>query len=88
MNELGIKLPAKQKISNSAPVEVPDYFTKALGKNKKANAAFEKFSNSHRKEYVQWISEAKTEATRDKRMAQAIEWLQEGKSRNWKYERK
>lgn len=64
---------------------MPDYFTKALKKNKKAFETFEAFAYSHRKEYVQWITEAKTEETRNKRMAQAIEMLQEGKSRNWKY---
>ena len=55
--------------------------------NKKAKAAFDKFSPSHRREYVEWITEAKTEPTRDRRIATAIEWLSEGKSRNWKYER-
>ena len=48
----------------------------------------EKFSYSHRKEYIQWITEAKSEETRNKRINTAIEWLTEGKSRNWKYERK
>jgi len=57
-----------------------------LKKNKKALAAFESFSPSHRKEYVQWIVEAKREETRDKRIATALAWLAEGKSRNWKYQ--
>ena len=67
---------------------IPDYFITALAKNKKAKQVFEGFAYSHKKEYVQWITEAKTEDTRNKRMATALEWLNEGKSRNWKYERK
>ena len=53
-----------------------------------ARKAFDAFSPSHRREYVEWITEAKTDATRQKRMATAVEWLAEGKSRNWKYEPK
>ena len=63
----------------------PAYFTTALNKNKKAKEVFNAFSYSHRKEYIQWMEEAKTDATRDKRVAQAIEWIQDGKDRNWKY---
>jgi len=66
---------------------VPDYFTSALKKNKKAHAMFEGFSYSHKKEYVEWIAEAKTEETRQRRMQQAIEWMADGKGRNWKYEK-
>lgn len=64
---------------------MPDYFLAALKKNKKALATFEGFSYSNQKEYVEWITEAKTDATRDKRLAQAVEWMAEGKVRNWKY---
>ncbi len=67
---------------------VPDYFTAALKKDKKVQAAFEGFSYSHKKEYLEWITEAKTDETRQRRIATALEWLAEGKSRNWKYERK
>jgi uncharacterized protein YdeI (YjbR/CyaY-like superfamily) len=66
---------------------VPAYFTAALKKNKKAAAAFEGFPPSHKRDYLEWITEAKTEETRDRRMAQAIEWISEGKARNWKYEK-
>lgn len=85
LNDEGIKLPSKPKSADKKEIEVPDYFLKLLKKNKAAFDTFEKFSYSHRKEYVQWITEAKTEETRNKRMATAIEWLEEGKSRNWKY---
>jgi len=67
---------------------VPADLAAALKKNKKALATFEAFSPSHRREYVEWITEAKQEATRQKRVAQAALWLAEGKSRNWKYQRK
>ena len=86
LNEKGIKVPRKPAAAKS-DVVVPKELTAALSKNKKAKAAFDKFSPSHRREYVEWITEAKTEPTRDKRIATTIEWLSEGKSRNWKYER-
>jgi uncharacterized protein YdeI (YjbR/CyaY-like superfamily) len=85
LNENGIKVPKKEKTPVSQPLEVPAYFLAELKQNKAALATFEKFSPSHKKEYVQWITEAKTEPTRNKRMATALEWLQEGKSRHWKY---
>jgi uncharacterized protein YdeI (YjbR/CyaY-like superfamily) len=86
LNEMGVKVPAKK--AKAAEVDVPDYFDKALSKNKKARQAFENFSNSHRKEYVMWVTEAKTEETRMKRLATAVEWMSEGKNRHWKYEKK
>ena len=64
---------------------VPDDLTTSLRANKKAFAAFEKFSPSHKREYVEWITEAKTEATRSRRLATAIQWMAEGKPSNWKY---
>ena len=86
LNEKGIKVPRKPA-AKKTDVVVPKELEAALAKNKKAKAAFDKFSPSHRREYVEWITEAKTEPTRDKRIATAIEWLSDGKSRNWKYER-
>jgi uncharacterized protein YdeI (YjbR/CyaY-like superfamily) len=90
LNDKGIKLPSKVKPTEKEKKEltVPDYFTKALAKNKKAKQVFENFAYSHKKEYVMWITEAKTEETRDKRMETALEWIAEGKSRLWKYEKK
>lgn len=52
-----------------------------------AAATFQKFSPSHRKEYIQWITEAKRDETRARRPTTALEWLAEGKPRNWKYEK-
>lgn len=83
----GIKLPAK-KPTEKKEIIPPDYFVNALKKNKKATLVFDKFPPSHKKEYLEWITGAKTEETRNKRMTTAIEWIAEGKSRNWKYEKK
>ena len=88
LNDKGIKLPSKSKSAVKKELVVPDYFIKALSKNKKANQVFENFAYSHKKEYLEWITEAKTEETRNKRMATALEWMAEGKSRLWKYEKK
>lgn len=85
LNEDGIKAPKAKKPPKKALV-VPDYFMAALTKNKEALAVFQAFSPSHQREYVEWVTEAKQDATRDKRLAQAIEWMAEGKARNWKYQ--
>jgi len=86
LNEQGVKTtrvaPARK------PVVIPPELKKALAKSKKAAAAFEKFPPSHKREYADWISEAKGEDTRKRRVDSAIEWMAEGKSRNWKYERR
>ena len=70
------------------PIPVPPFFAAALKKNTKALAVFDAFPPGHRREYLEWIVEAKTQETRDKRLATALEWIAEGKGRNWKYERK
>lgn len=67
-------------------LDMPADFQAALGKHKAAQKTFDAFSPSHRREYIAWIVEAKREETRAKRIAQAVEWLAEGKSRNWKYQ--
>ena len=72
----------------SKPVAVPPYFKGALRKNAKAHAAFDAFAPSHKREYVDWIDSAKTDETRQRRLATAVEWIASGKSRNWKYERR
>lgn len=54
-------------------------------RNRKARETYEGFSYTNRKEYVDWITGAKREETRRKRLARSIEWMAEGKSRNWKY---
>ena len=84
LHDDGVKPPARAK-TEKKPLVVPDYFLAAVKKNRRAQVTFEGFVYSKKKEYVEWITEAKTEATRDKRMAQALEWMAEGKVRHWKY---
>jgi len=84
LNEEGIKV-EKPKAKPKPELVVPPYLVSALRKNKKALTTFEDFSPSAKREYVEWLTEAKTDATRDKRLAQAVEWIAEGKQRNWKY---
>lgn len=84
LNENGIKLPAKTKTTQKE-IFVPADIIAALKKNSKAKKVFEAFSPSHKKEYIEWITEAKTEPTRIKRLNTMLEWLEEGKDRNWKY---
>lgn len=67
-------------------LKTPSQFVTALRKNKKAASAFAAFSPSCRREYIEWIAEAKRPETRDKRTATAIAWIAEGKQRNWKYQ--
>jgi uncharacterized protein YdeI (YjbR/CyaY-like superfamily) len=85
-NEAGIKI-TKPKSKAKKELVIPDYFMAAVKQNKKALAAFEAFSYSHKKEYVEWVTEAKGEDTRRRRLDTAVQWLAEGKSRNWKYEK-
>jgi len=73
------------KAPKPAP-EIPIEFTQALKANKAANKVFANFSPSCQREYTEWITEAKRPETRDKRIAQAVEWIAEGKQRNWKYQ--
>jgi uncharacterized protein YdeI (YjbR/CyaY-like superfamily) len=87
LNDQGIKLP-QAKATAKKDVEVPAYFLAALKKNKSALKTFEAFSSSNKREYVLWVTEAKTEATRKSRLETAVEWMSEGKIRNWKYIKK
>ena len=80
--------PSRRKPKHPAK-PLPDIhpeFAAALDKAPKAKSAFEAFAPSHRREYLEWVAEAKQDSTRQKRIAEAIEWLGEGKRRNWKYE--
>lgn len=88
LHDSGAKLPAKNKSkSEQKELDIPKDFLDAVKQNSAAYATFDGFSYSNKKEYVAWFLEAKTEATRSKRLAQAIEWMAEGKRRNWKYEK-
>lgn len=86
LNDEGVKAP-RTKTAPRKPVAMPPALKAALARNAKARKHFEAFSPSHQREYMQWIGEARTDATRERRLAQTLEWLAEGKHRNWKYER-
>ncbi|QDT55411.1 hypothetical protein Pan44_34540 [Caulifigura coniformis] len=73
--------------STKAPFKVPPDLKAALTKNAKARTTFDAFSPSHKREYVEWITEAKRPETREKRLATTLEWLAEGKPRHWKYQK-
>lgn len=85
LNAQGLKVAKKKPAGPRAELVVPDYFAAALKRNKAAQRTFDDMSYSNGKDYLEWITEAKQEATRDKRMVTALEWLAEGKSWNWKY---
>jgi uncharacterized protein YdeI (YjbR/CyaY-like superfamily) len=87
LNEAGVKAARKPK-PKKPELKAPDYLIKALRRKKNALAEFERFSASGKREYIEWLLDAKTEETRDRRLATAVEWISEGKGRNWKYERK
>ena len=84
LNERGIKKVVQRSVSTKE-IEVPDYFSEKLAANPKAKEIFEGKSASFRKDYLVWIIDAKTEATRQKRMDESLEWIAEGKGRFWKY---
>ncbi|HVM22125.1 MAG TPA: YdeI/OmpD-associated family protein [Sphingomicrobium sp.] len=87
--ELSRSKPAPRK-AKDAPKPTPEMhpdFAAALDRAPKARATLEAFPPSARRDYLEWISEAKQDATREKRIATAVEWLSEGKRRNWKYEK-
>lgn len=88
LNDENIKLPQVQKEPGVKELIVPDCLVDSLKENPLAAETWDKFAYSHRKEYVNWINDAKTEATRENRLATTIEWLAEGKTQNWRYSRK
>lgn len=90
LNEEGISPPKKTAAKKSAAktaLKLPADLKLALDQNRKALDTFDAFSPSARKEYIDWITEAKAEATRNRRLEQAIEWMAEGKQRHWKYQK-
>jgi len=85
LNEAGVKV---KRATKARPVlDAPAAMVAAIKKNKKAFAAWQAFSPSAKRDYVEWIIEAKSDATRDRRLETAVGWIAEGKRRHWKYER-
>jgi uncharacterized protein YdeI (YjbR/CyaY-like superfamily) len=87
INEKGVKKEIF-KSDNPKVLETPDYLIVALSANKKAKAIWESKSDAFRKDYLVWIIDAKTDATRQKRIEQSLEWIAEGKGRFWQYAKK
>jgi uncharacterized protein YdeI (YjbR/CyaY-like superfamily) len=88
LNEKGIKIKREKPESDKPKIlETPDYLLAALAANPKAKEVFENKSNSFRKEYIIWITDAKTDETRQKRISEALEWIAEGKGRFWKHQK-
>jgi uncharacterized protein YdeI (YjbR/CyaY-like superfamily) len=86
LNDNGVVVARAPREKKAAAARVPADLAGALQKNRKAKAAFAAFSPSHKREYVEWITEAKRDETRRQRIQTAIKWIAEGKSRNWKYQ--
>jgi uncharacterized protein YdeI (YjbR/CyaY-like superfamily) len=86
LNDAGIKVPRAAKAPKPAP-KAPPYMLAALKKNAKAHNTWKAFSRSQQREYVEWVTGAKSDATRDKRLETAVQWMSEGRIRNWKYVR-
>ena len=84
LNEDGVKV-HRRPATRKAPAVVPADLAAALRKNKKAKATFDAFSPSAKRDYIDWLTGAKGEDTRTRRLAQAVQWMEEGKQRNWKY---
>ena len=86
--ELAATAPAPRKVKHEPkqPAELHPEFAAALDANRAAKATLEGFSPSARRDYLDWIADAKQDATRAKRIVTAVEWLAEGKKRHWKYE--
>jgi hypothetical protein len=80
------RIPKKPRAKK--PLRIPGVLRAALSKNARARAAFESFSPSNRRDYAEWIAEARTDATRARRLSTAIEWMEQGRIRNWKYARR
>jgi uncharacterized protein YdeI (YjbR/CyaY-like superfamily) len=85
LNEQGIKSPSRSKVRPKKPVRVPVQLKAALAKNAGARTTFDGLSPSNKRDYCEWISEAKGEETRARRLKTAIEWMAAGKPRNWRY---
>jgi uncharacterized protein YdeI (YjbR/CyaY-like superfamily) len=88
LNEEGIKSAARSGPKFTKPLVVPAELKRAIAQNKKAKLAFAAFPPSHKREYAEWVADAKRPETRERRVKAAVEMIAEGKSRNWKYEKR
>ena len=82
----GVKAPRTRDAKPKPTLEIPDDLARALDAAPAARRHFDGFTPGKRREYIEWIVEAKQAATRERRLAQAVEWIAEGKPRHWKYQ--
>lgn len=85
LNDSGAKVPGRDKPMIRPALKTPSDFSSALARSKKARDTFENLSPSGKREYVEWIVDAKREETRRRRLKTALQWLSEGKRHNWRY---
>jgi uncharacterized protein YdeI (YjbR/CyaY-like superfamily) len=88
MIDAGAKPQWMERRQPRAGLPVPPALTDAIAANPAAQAVWSAFPPGKIRDYAEWIGEAKTDATRNKRIAQAVDWITEGKGRNWKYEKR
>lgn len=85
LNDEGIQVPKDKTKAAKKVSETPAALIEALQQNPAAQSTYDQFPPGQKREYDEWIADAKTEATRQKRLKDAIQWMSEGKIRNWKY---
>lgn len=88
LNDEGVRHPTRSRARRPVVVRPPAYFLAAVRANRKALATWESLAPSHRRDYVEWVTGAKTEATRARRMTTTVEWLAKGRKLTWEYERR
>ena len=86
LNDKGVKVP--RAVKARAPLRAPAEMLAAIKKNRKAQQTYDAFSPSAKRDYIEWITGAKSDDTRARRLETAVQWMSEGKSRNWKYVRR
>ena len=87
LNEDGVKLPRPDRVESKKTIRAPADLLAALRNNPQARAGYDALSPSHKREYIEWITEARRDETRRQRVDTAVEWMADGKIRNWKYVR-
>ena len=87
LNEAGVPSPTRSKPRRTDRPQAPAYLLAALKRQAKASVQWKLFTAGRQREYIDWLTEAKTSTTRDNRLKQAMDWIAAGKARNWKYER-
>jgi uncharacterized protein YdeI (YjbR/CyaY-like superfamily) len=85
LNDEGVKAPPMRRQGPRPALKAPPDLLKAIAKNKRAQATFDAFPPGQQREYISWVLEAKRAETRDERIKTAVQWMAEGKVRNWKY---